>query len=546
MQGQGTEEENIKESPILKIHKDGYIETLDKYGKATVIIEENQSLENQIVMLNIMISQIYSISIEKPYTALNLPMGSETDLKITLQEENARSFASKIIGVDLFIENSHPHVVKASFDRYNSTLNLNALGIGEANIKIYTRENIFDVIRVKVLSSVLPHSPVQLHVGGTVQFIFADKESSPNSRWITNDNTILSVDPVYGKVEALAEGEGQVIFQGSVNLVSVINVKKVDRIELDPTSKPEFFTNARSNKHYKDEHVLFLNVFLEDGLSELLPETIINGKPLIKSNVKISCETEDPNFAITFAKVVNNKYACILRPVYNSEASVNIPNTIRLTVRATSPLSVSYKTEEKFEIPFVSFFKVNYPTKYINFYADERFKSFDVISNTDFNVEVEGNSDLVNYKIMETDMNNHFQVQFSIPSSVTQEFKDLKVRISNSLTDSTETFYLSYNSKKKSEYSIGEKPAPEVQQPIDHVVPTPTEDSQIVPIIIILVVTCGILIGIIYYCTVNVNNGYLDDSSINSSGQRSNNFISPPIKNRNSMRASHSKYHYRR
>jgi hypothetical protein len=493
--------DQLDESPVLKIHDNGYIETLDKYGKATVVIEENQSLENQIVMLNIMISQIYSLSIEKPYTALNLPMGSDTKLKITFQEENARSFADKIIGVDLFIENSHPHIVKATLDyQYNSTLQLNALGIGEANIRVYTKEQIFDVIRVRVLSSVLPYSPVQLHIGGEVQFVFADKESSPNAKWATKDTSIVNVDPIYGKIEGKSEGEAHVVYEGNVNLVNIVNVKKVDRIELDPNTKPEFFTNARNNKHYKDEHHLLLNVFLEDGLSEIYPEIVINGKPLIKHNVKITCETEHTSFAVVFAKVINNRYACVLRPVSDSTPTGKIPTTIKIIVRATSEHSVSYKTEETFEIPFVSFFKINYPTKNINFYSDERFKSIDVISNTNFNVNIEGNSDLVNYKIQEKDYENHFEVQFSVPSTVNEEFKDLKVRFSNSLTETSETFYLSYYSKPKSSYShstatrtkddilVEEKPIPK------------DGGSQVIQAIIIIIIVLGLMIGCLYYC----------------------------------------------
>jgi nuclear pore complex protein Nup210 len=519
--------EQLDESPILKIHKDGYVETLDKYGKATVVIEENQSMENQIVMLNIMVTQIYSLSIEKPYTALNLPMGSETNLKITYQEENARSFASEIEGVDLFIQNSHPHIVSATLDAYNSTLNLNALGIGEANIKIYTKDNIFDVIRVKVMSSVLPHSPVQLHVGGTVQFVFAEKESNINAKWSTNDHTILKIDQAYGKAEALREGTAQAIYEGNVNLVSLVDVKKVERIELDPHSRPEFFTNARSNKFYKDEHHLLLNVFLEDGLSEILPETLINGKPLIKQNIKITCETPDTSFAVAFSKQISNRYACILRPIPDSTPSGKIPNTIRLTVRATSPQSHSYKTEETFEIPFVSFFKISHPSKNINFYADERFKSLEVISNTDFSVDIEGNSDLVNYKIEEKDVENHYEIQFSVPSSVSQEFKDLRVKISNALTDSSETYFLSYYKDPRSSYSTGSHQTTTTttttqrEEPVHHPHVEPGEKSQIAQIIIIFTVICGIVVGLVYYCCGTSGNSLnYDESSFMSSDSK--------------------------
>ena len=541
--------QEFEENPILKIHKDGYIETLDKYGKATVIIEENQSLENQIVMLNIMISQIYSLSIEKPYTALNLPMGSETSLKITFQEENARSFADNIVGVDLFVENSHPHIVKATLDYYNSTLSLNALGIGEANIKVHTRDGIFDVINVKVLSSIIPHSPVQLHVGGTVKFVFSEKESHASTKWTTDDNSILKIDPIYGNAEGLKEGSAKAIYQGNVNLVSFVDVKKVDRIELDPKTKPEYFTNAKNNKNYQDETNIFLNVFLEDGLSEVYPEISFNGENLIKHNIKITCETEDTDFVLTYSRTIGNRFACVLKPVTNNMPSGNIPNTIRLNVRATSQYGVSYKTEEKFEIPFVSFFKIDHPQRNINFYSDERFKSIDIISNTDFTVDVEGNSDLVSWKKQEKRSNNHYEIQFSVPSSVNQDFRDLKVRISNAFTDSAETFFLSYYSKTKGHYSGGDEPSipvkdPDSEKPIPNV---PSTDSQIIPIIIIAIVICGMLLGLIFYCCSSVSTGYVDDSSFMSSDSRNRNRFDSTPKNRkgNSMRGSYSKFHHR-
>ena len=518
----------LNDSPILRILDGGYLQTLDKYGKATVVIEENQSFENQIVMLNIMISQIFSISIEKPYTALNLPMGSETNLKVTFQEENARSFADKIEGVDLFIENSHPHVVKASLDYYNSTLNLNALGIGEANIRVFTRDNIFDVIRVKVLSSILPHSPVQLHVGGVVQFVFSDKDATTGAKWRTEDTSILNVDPVYGKAEGIAEGAGKVIYEGGVNLVSLVNVKKIDRIELESTSKPEFFTNTRSNKYYKDEHHLLLNVYLEDGLSEILPEVIVNGKSLIKQNVKLTWETEDSAFAIVFAKIVNNRYACILRPHSDSTPTGKIPNSIRILVRAASNYPRSYKTEEVFEIPFVSFFKINYPSKTINFYSDERFKSIDVISNTDFNVYIEGNSDLINYRIQENkDYQNHYEIQFSIPSSVYEEFKDLKVKISNSLAETSEIFFVSYFNKPRSSFSHEDRPIKfnENRDNYDNTA-KPSKGSSFVSICIILIIVVGFCVVLVYFCWIKPEPGFeQSDSSFydSNSNKRNNN-----------------------
>ena len=49
-------------SPIIELIEGVGIKSLDKYGKVTVILEENQSYGAQLVMLNLLITDIYSIN----------------------------------------------------------------------------------------------------------------------------------------------------------------------------------------------------------------------------------------------------------------------------------------------------------------------------------------------------------------------------------------------------------------------------------------------------------------------------------------------------
>ena len=573
----------IDGNPILKIKEDGYIQTLDKYGKATVVIEENTSLENQVVMLNIMISQVYSLSIEKPYEALNLPMGSETNLKVTLQEENARSFADKIEGVDLFIENSHPHIVEATLDKYNSTLSLNALGIGEANVRIFTKDNIFDVIRVKVQSSILPPSPVQLHVGGEVHFIFADDENPVSTKWDTKDTNILSVDSIHGTSIGLKEGTANVnIYKNiysisgassdsyssdsslnTVSLVAKVDVKKVDRIELDQSTVPEFFTNVRSNKYYQDEYRIKLNMFLEDGLTEITPEVVYKGKTLIKQNVKLTCDTEQNQFAVVFisdshtdsrAKMSYMNWL-IIRPRQEDSQVSSIPNTLKVKCIATSNQPSSYKHEEIFEIPFVSYFYINHPSRELNFYQDERFKSVPITSNSNFDVHVEANSDLINYKVDQKYANqNSYELQFSVPAGVKNEFRELKVTVTNPLAEQSETFLLSFYKNPKSHYShsqVGITSRVDAEPVVDH---KPSDDQfsdQAVSIaasfIIILILAIVVLVVIIYFvfCSKPENQVYdLDSSGLDSSSQERLRGFNSRSKKGQPIR-SRMRYHYR-
>ena len=49
-------------NPIISIIEDRRIKTLDKYGKVTLIMEEYQSFGDQVAMLNILITDIKSVT----------------------------------------------------------------------------------------------------------------------------------------------------------------------------------------------------------------------------------------------------------------------------------------------------------------------------------------------------------------------------------------------------------------------------------------------------------------------------------------------------
>ena len=123
-------------------------------------------------MLNVLITDIYTMATMKAYDALNLPLGSSITLPIHSQNEHALKFADNIEGLELGVLQSHPRVVSVQLDYYNQTVTLESLGTGDCNVVLYSidRQHIFDVIRVKVSSVVKPQSPVFLHIGGDIDF----------------------------------------------------------------------------------------------------------------------------------------------------------------------------------------------------------------------------------------------------------------------------------------------------------------------------------------------------------------------------------------
>jgi hypothetical protein len=105
-------------------------------------------------MLNILITDIYSMSAVNFYEALNLPLASTINVPIRFVNEHAHLFAKNLTGVDVGIKLSHPRVVTASLDHHNQSLKLEAGASGESTVMIYLLEDpkIYDVFTVHVAS----------------------------------------------------------------------------------------------------------------------------------------------------------------------------------------------------------------------------------------------------------------------------------------------------------------------------------------------------------------------------------------------------------
>jgi len=111
---------------IIELMEGVGIKTLDKYGKVTVILEENQQFGDQVVMLNVLITDIASISAENFYEALNLPLASSIKIPLRFSNERAHLFARNLSGIGIGYQLSHPKVVSVALDEFNQTLTLTA------------------------------------------------------------------------------------------------------------------------------------------------------------------------------------------------------------------------------------------------------------------------------------------------------------------------------------------------------------------------------------------------------------------------------------
>lgn len=67
-------------------------------------------------MLNVFITDIYTMQVMNTYDSLNLPLGSSVRLPIHFHNEHANRFADNIEGVPVSFSVSHPKVVQVLVD----------------------------------------------------------------------------------------------------------------------------------------------------------------------------------------------------------------------------------------------------------------------------------------------------------------------------------------------------------------------------------------------------------------------------------------------
>ena len=87
----------------ISIDSVGHITTTQNKGKYTVMVEDF-GIEKQLMIVNVLVTSIYSILVENSYKVLYLPTDSEIKLQIILQDIFGRHFP-KSIKIDFHLKN---------------------------------------------------------------------------------------------------------------------------------------------------------------------------------------------------------------------------------------------------------------------------------------------------------------------------------------------------------------------------------------------------------------------------------------------------------
>ena len=342
-------------------------------------------------MLNVLITDIYSIAAKDVYQTLSFPLGSQMNIQIKFQNEHGHQFANNIEGVEVGIELSHPRVVSASLDYFNQSISMKAEGSGECNVLVYLvkHPHIYDIFRVRVSSVVMPYSPVQVHVGGQIKFKIMDHSNFQSSGeaiiWGANSPSIIEINPRTGEAKALQEGDSEIRLSNNINAASIVHVSKVKIAEVDQQSRKNLIINADDNS---GEVRIRLKLFLKDQIEELTPSVSYEGITLIQQNVGLLCENDIPNIITTGADINDLEgFFCVIKFKGNSQSAIPKSASIRVSVFAQNPRDPSsflYKdTLLAFELTFLSKIRVeSHFRNGINLYSNHRTTTVRIYSNT--------------------------------------------------------------------------------------------------------------------------------------------------------------------
>ena len=133
---------NNKNAKIISMTDNGRITSYFRNGLAYISISQLNNKDNNVpVILPILVSEFYSIFIEKTHTIIDMEVGQEMLLKIIIQHYNGVLFAEKFERLPLKAVVSHPNVANVELVDFNSKIKLKAQNIGNSNIILFHPDN---------------------------------------------------------------------------------------------------------------------------------------------------------------------------------------------------------------------------------------------------------------------------------------------------------------------------------------------------------------------------------------------------------------------
>ena len=445
---------NNKNAKIISMTDNGRITSYFRNGLAYISISQLNNKDNNVpVILPILVSEFYSIFIEKTHTIIDMEVGQEMLLKIILQHYNGIIFAEKFERLPLKAVVSHPNVANVELIDFNSKLKLKAQNIGYSNIILFHPDSrkIYDVFKLNVVQQTTLLNKIVISVGGSINFFGKDlskkNELTKKGEWISDNPKILKVDK-NGYGTAINEGEATVFLkeknsQKIITSTRVI-VRKIFRVSFDKSKLPKSFSDIKKpGVDYVSEYRVPIILYSNDD--EIFTSDENDKLSIINQRIKIKCESDYPNYVQANEINKDNKNECSFIIRENKFGDSKRKNKDQKPKDIVIQLTVEDYNKNKNiiqeSIPFSSSFKIKNNVHNINLSFRDREYSIYVDNLNDLDIKL-SNDRLVKIEKIDRDKNS---IKIKVPYSVDEDFKGVILYLANVLTGQKEEININYS-----------------------------------------------------------------------------------------------------
>lgn len=432
---------------FVKVSDNGVVTAGSQKGEASVIIHHNR-VKGDFHPVNIAVTEIESIMIDRSHLARMMALGSELEFKIVYQDLMARSFPDGFeYGIDIGLEVSNSRVVQAVLENRNTTLKIRSQYVGDTLVKVFLNNNplVKDLILVSVSSVMKPVAPVYLNLGGEVQF--QTTHSTPagvSGLWTAENPNIVSVDSD-GNVKSLQEGETFVHYkEKNMDLKSLVVVNKIKGIEL-ASGAPSHITNYEKHSSYQDSYRVPLKLYLDIEKTRELLNPRDEDKKLIKQNIHMRCTTPShADWVIVESEmdrgIKSDTYACIINPISNPTSVSLAPKEMAIKAIFSAQGKSLYTHETTIYIPFIPKFVIPSSDKQVMI-SGRTTKHTVLIGGNCQSIQVNSDSSLIS--VQKSDIGGKCQLEINILGADT-DMRLKRIEIIDSATGQRDEIFVSY------------------------------------------------------------------------------------------------------
>lgn len=196
--------------------------------------------------MSVQVERIHSLFIENPLGKINMQLDTEIRIPFYVQDSFGRLFPNNLRGIEFDVRVTDPQTVTAelSADKEEIILRGSRSGQSQLYISVVGQPDIYDVVSIHTMILLEPLSPVEVHVGGNIQF---RSLQGVVGEWRSEDPSILQIDRRSGKALALKDGSTQISYNYGVEYKSRVTVIRVSDVELK--SVDQYMTNYKVQEH---------------------------------------------------------------------------------------------------------------------------------------------------------------------------------------------------------------------------------------------------------------------------------------------------------